>query len=122
MALYNKTITKVIPTIAASKQALGAFADEDILFDWHEVKNFRGTEINGITAIIRGTNGADQTMQDFDLLFATSGIKVSSERKVCLRCRQDFVRQEVWKSQYLDHLLYVGARSLQEYLQTFCHL
>ena len=80
MALYNKTITKVIPTIAASKQALGAFADEDILFDWHEVKNFRGTEINGITAIIRGTNGADQTLRDFDLLFASSGIKVSPER------------------------------------------
>ena len=79
MALYNKTITKVIPTIAASKQT-SAFANEDILFDWHEVKNFRGAEINGITAIIRGTNGADQTMHDFDLLFATSGIKVSSER------------------------------------------
>ena len=80
MALYNKTTTKVIPTIAASKQALGAFADEDILFDWHEVKNFRGTEINGITAIIRGTDGADQTLRDFDLLFASSGIKVSPER------------------------------------------
>ena len=75
MALYNKTTTKVIPTIAASIQAGAAFQDEDILFDWHKVDGFKGVEINGITAIIRGTNGADQTMVDFELLFATSGIK-----------------------------------------------
>jgi len=75
----GKTFTKVIPTIAASIQT-AAFADEDILFDWHKVANFRGTEINGITAIVRGTNGADQTMVDFELLFATSGIKTSSEK------------------------------------------
>ena len=74
MALYNKTTTKVIPTIAASIQT-AAFADEDILFDWHKVDGFKGVEINGITAIIRGTNGADQTMVNFELLFATSGIK-----------------------------------------------
>ena len=66
--------TKAIPTIAASIQT-AAFADEDILFDWHKVDGFKGSEINGITAIIRGTNGADQTMVDFELLFATSGIK-----------------------------------------------
>ena len=75
MALYNKTTTKVIPTIAASIQAGAAFADKDILFDWHKVDGFKGVEINGITAIIRGTNGADQSMVDFELLFATSGIK-----------------------------------------------
>ncbi len=67
--------TKAIPTITASIQAGAAFADEDILFDWHKVDGFKGSEINGITAIIRGTNGADQTMVDFELLFATSGIK-----------------------------------------------
>ena len=67
--------TKVIPTIIASIQAGAAFADEDILFDWHKVDGFKGSEINGITTIIRGTNGADQTMVDFELLFATSGIK-----------------------------------------------
>ena len=66
--------TKVIPTIAASIQT-AAFANEDILFDWHKVDGFKGSEINGITAIVRGTNGADQTMVDFELLFATSGIK-----------------------------------------------
>ena len=75
MALYNKTTTKVIPTIAASIQAGAAFANKDILFDWHKVDGFKGVEINGITAIIRGTNGADQTMVDFELLFATSAIK-----------------------------------------------
>ena len=70
--------TKVIPTIAASIQAAAAFADEDILFDWHKVEGFKGSEVNGITAIIRGTNGADQTMVDFELLFATSGIRVDT--------------------------------------------
>jgi len=74
MALYNKTTTKVIPTIAASIQT-AAFQNEDILFDWHKVDGFKGVEINGITAIVRGTDGAQQTMVDFELLFATSGIK-----------------------------------------------
>ena len=73
-----KHFTKVIPTITASIQAGAAFADKDILFDWHKVEGFKGSEINGITAIIRGTNGADQTMVDFDLLFATSGIRVEA--------------------------------------------
>ena len=70
--------TKAIPTIVASIQAGAAFADEDILFDWHKVDGFKGSEINGITAIMRGTNGADQTMGDFELLFATSGIRVDT--------------------------------------------
>ena len=70
--------TKAIPTIVASIQAGAAFANEDILFDWHKVDGFKGSEINGITAIIRGTNGADQTMVDFELLFATSGIRVDA--------------------------------------------
>ena len=70
--------TKAIPTITASIQAGAAFADEDILFDWHKVNGFKGSEINGITAMIRGTNGADQTMVDFELLFATSGIRVDT--------------------------------------------
>ena len=73
-----KHFTKVIPTIAASIQAGAAFADKDILFDWHKVDGFKGSEINGITAIIRGTNGADQTIVDFELLFATGGIRVDT--------------------------------------------
>ena len=70
--------TKAIPTIVASIQSEAAFANEDILFDWHKVDGFKGSEINGITAIIRGTNGAGQTMVDFELLFATSGIRVDT--------------------------------------------
>ena len=70
--------TKAIPTIVASIQAGAAFANEDIIFDWHKVDGFKGSEINGITAIMRGTNGADQTMVDFELLFATSGIRVDT--------------------------------------------
>jgi len=73
-----KHFTKVIPTITASIQAGAAFANEDILFDWHKVEGFKGSEINGITAIIRGTNGADQTIVDFELLFATGGIRVDT--------------------------------------------
>ena len=73
-----KHFTKVIPTVAASIQAGAAFANEDILFDWHKVDGFKGSEINGITAIIRGTNGADQTIVDFELLFATGGIRVDT--------------------------------------------
>jgi len=73
----GKTFTKVIPTIAASIQT-AAFQDEDILFDWHKVDGFKGSEINGITAIVRGANGADQTMVDFELLFATSGIRADA--------------------------------------------
>ena len=60
-----KHFTKVIPTISASIQAGADFADEDILFDWHKVDGFKGGEINGITAIVRGLNGADQTIPDF---------------------------------------------------------
>ena len=73
-----KHFTKVIPTITAGIQAGAAFADKDILFDWHKVDGFKGSEINGITAIIRGTNGADQTIVDFELLFATGGIRVDT--------------------------------------------
>ena len=72
-----KHFTKAIPTIPASIQA-AAFANEDILFDWHKVEGFKGSEINGITAIIRGTNGAQQTVVDFELLFATSGVRVDT--------------------------------------------
>ena len=41
-----KHFTKAIPTIPASIQA-AAFANEDILFDWHKVEGFKGSEING---------------------------------------------------------------------------
>ena len=72
--INKKTFTKVLPTMAASTQT-AAYADTEILFDWHEVKGFKGSSIDGIQVIVRGTDGADQTMVDIDLLFATSHIR-----------------------------------------------
>jgi len=72
--INKKTFTKVLPTLPASIQT-AAYADTEILFDWHEVKGFKGASIDGIQVIVRGTNGADQTMVGIDLLFATSHIR-----------------------------------------------
>ena len=106
-----KHFTKVIPTIAASIQAGADFANEDILFDWHKVDGFKGSEINGITAIVRGLNGADQTIPDFELLFATSGIKeVSANISVdqappSLGTVNSGVSTYQWKNNLTGHLL-----------------
>ena len=72
--INKKTFTKVLPTLPASIQK-AAYADTEILFDWHEVKGFKGSSIDGIQVIVRGTDGADQTMVAIDLLFATSHIR-----------------------------------------------
>ena len=72
--INNKTFTKVLPTLPASIQT-AAYANTEILFDWHEVKGFKGASIDGIQVIVRGTDGADQSMVDIDLLFATSHIR-----------------------------------------------
>ena len=72
--INHKTFTKVLPTLPASIQT-AAYADTEILFDWHEVKGFKGASIDGIQVIVRGTNGADQSMVAIDLLFATSHIR-----------------------------------------------
>ena len=69
----KNTTTRVYPVMPASIQT-AAYADTEILFDWHEVKDFEGSSIEGIQVIVRGTNGADQTMVGIDLLFATSNI------------------------------------------------
>ena len=74
----KKTFTKVIPTMPASIQK-AAYADTEILFDWHEVKGFKGSAVEGIQVIVRGTDGADQTMVAIDLLFATSHIREEGE-------------------------------------------
>jgi len=62
----------------ASIQA-AAYADTEILFDWHKVEGFKGGSIDGIKVIVRGTDGADQTMVGIDLLFATSHIPTPSD-------------------------------------------
>ena len=74
----KKTFTKVLPTMPASIQA-AAYADTEILFDWHKVEGFKGASIDGLQLIVRGTNGADQTMVGIDLLFATSNIPTFSD-------------------------------------------
>jgi|19_taG_2_1085344.scaffolds.fasta_scaffold32527_3 hypothetical protein len=70
----RKTFTKVTPTMTASVQAAGTYGDTKILFDWHKVEGFKGGSIDSIKLILRGTNGADQTVRAIDLLFATSEI------------------------------------------------
>ena len=62
----------------ASIQA-AAYADTEILFDWHKVEGFKGGAIDGIKVIVRGTDGAAQTMVGIDLLFATSHIPTPSD-------------------------------------------
>ena len=74
----RKTFTKVSPTMPASIQA-AVYADAEILFDWHKVEGFKGGAIDGIKVIVRGTDGAAQTMVGIDLLFATSHIPTTSD-------------------------------------------
>ena len=76
--INKKTFTKVLPTMPASIQA-AAYADTEILFDWHKVEGFKGASIDGLQVIVRGTDGAAQTMKGLDLLFATSNIPTFSD-------------------------------------------
>jgi len=69
--------TKANPTMPASILK-AAYADTEILFDWHKVTDYKGGVIKGIQAIVRGTDGADQvaaTLVGMDIFFATSRIK-----------------------------------------------
>jgi len=73
--------TRVAPIMPASIQA-AAYADTEILFDWHKVEGLKGSAITGIQAIIRGTDGADQaaaTLVGMDLFFATSHIPTPND-------------------------------------------
>ena len=74
-----RTFTKVTPTMTASIQAAGTYADTTILFDWHKVEGFRGGSVDSIKVILRGTNGVAQTVRALDLLFATSEIETSAD-------------------------------------------
>jgi len=73
-----RTYTKVSPVMPASIQA-STYADTEILFDWHKVEGFKGGAIDSIKVIVRGTDGAAQTMVGIDLLFATSHIPTPSD-------------------------------------------
>ena len=74
----SKIYKKVSPVMPASIQA-AAYADTEILFDWHKVDIKRASSISGVQCIVRGTNGAAQTMVGIDLLFATSHIPTPSD-------------------------------------------
>ena len=71
--INKKTFTRVSPVIPANIQHAGAFADTHLLFDWHEVTNFKGSMIDGVSAIVRGTGVA------MELFFATSHIPTPSD-------------------------------------------
>ena len=60
----------VKPTITASLQAGGTVAGGDVLYDWTEFNVPKGAvKLVGITALVRGTNGARQEAS-MDLYFA----------------------------------------------------
>ena len=53
---------EVKPTIAASKQALGAFADNDLVFDWTSFDIPSGaSKLVNATVVARGTDGVAQS-------------------------------------------------------------
>ena len=74
----SKIFKIVKPVMPASIQA-AAYADTEILFDWHKIDARKISSISGIQCIVRGTNGADQTMVGIDLFFATSHIPTPSD-------------------------------------------
>ena len=70
---FNITVK---PTIKASDQHTGAFAAGDLLWDWHAFDMPKGGAcLRGVTALVRGVNGAAQTARDLGLVFAQPSIK-----------------------------------------------
>ena len=64
---------EVTPTITASRQAANSsvYSAGDILFDWTSFQMPRGAaRLIGLTAVMRGKNGAAQTISDLDFYFA----------------------------------------------------
>jgi hypothetical protein len=74
----SKIYKRVNPVMPASIQA-AAYADTEILFDWHKIDARKVSSISGLQCIVRGTNGADQTMVGIDLFFATSHIPTPND-------------------------------------------
>jgi hypothetical protein len=55
----NRKYALVSPTMPASIQAADAYADTEILFDWHKIEGFKGGSIDQYKQlVVRGTNGA----------------------------------------------------------------
>ena len=74
----SKIYKRVNPVMPASIQK-AAYADTEILFDWHKIDARKVSSISGLQCIVRGTNGADQTMVGIDLFFATSHIPTPND-------------------------------------------
>ena len=69
---FNITIK---PTIKASDQNNGAFSAGDLLWDWHAFDMPKGGAcLRGVTALVRGVDGAAQTARDLGLVFAQPSI------------------------------------------------
>ena len=70
MAISKYFTVTVKPTITASLQAGGTVASGDILYDWTSFDMPKGAaNLVGVTALVRGTNGARQEA-GIDLYFA----------------------------------------------------
>ena len=70
MATSKYFTVTVKPTIAASKQKLGAFTGNDVLFNWTEFDIPKGAaRLIGVTTLVRGTDGVAQE-KAIDLMFA----------------------------------------------------
>ena len=69
----SKIFKIVKPLMPASIQA-SAYADTEILFDWHKIDARKISSITGIQCIVRGKDGVDSGGEAMDLLFATSHI------------------------------------------------
>ena len=66
------TYIDVKPTITASSQHIGPFHQDDVLFDWTEVRIPAGVgRLVGLSANMRGVNGAAQS-KEFDVYFSKS--------------------------------------------------
>ena len=81
MATSKYFAATVKPTIAASIQALGAYSQADVLFDWHAFDIPKGAaRLVGVTALVRQTNGTGSNLLPFHLYYAKTidGVAPSS--------------------------------------------
>ena len=70
---FNVTVKPLIP---ASKQHAGNIANTHVLFDWTSFDIPRGAaKLIGVTALIRGKDGADYTPPDFEIFYARGNAK-----------------------------------------------
>ena len=81
MATSKYFAVTVKPTIAASKQANGAYSQADVLFGWHAFDIPKGAaRLVGVTALVRKTNGTGGNLLPLNVYYAKSidGVAPSS--------------------------------------------